>query len=172
MEKDVVLLPIPGFSQYKADVTNGRIWSDVSKKWLNPKGSKRYGYLMTTIKNNEDQYVRMYIHELIMSAVMGVTKDHWITKNLEINHINGDKKDNRFTNLQLTTRKGQYVDPNLRKKLGSTKRIGREMAAKIKEEFKNWEGKKSQFCNVWSAKLKVTYSSIENILNGKTYANV
>jgi hypothetical protein len=44
----------------------------------------------------------------------------------------------------------------------------------IKSEWKKYEGKKSHFINEWLERLndKFTYSSIENVVIGKTYSNL
>src|SRR5699024_2965175 len=39
------LTSIPDFSKYKVHLDSGKIYSEISDRWLNPKANKRFGYV-------------------------------------------------------------------------------------------------------------------------------
>lgn len=175
MEKDgVVLVPIPELdydSNYLADVKNGRIWSKKSNRWLleGYKGENdSFGYAYTSIKGKPYS-----IHSLIMSAHLGVKKDYWIKKlGLEINHIDGNKKNNAISNLELKSRKDQY-DERVRKKLGKGQRLKPEEIFEILEQYQEFKDeddfKLSKFCRMMAEAYEKHYNTIAALLKGKSY---
>jgi hypothetical protein len=178
--KETVLVPIAelDFSpDYLADVENGRIWSNISQKWLDPKPNKRFGYCYTTLKI--DGKSKPYsIHTLIMSAHFGVKKGFWLNQGLEINHISDapdTKQKNGISNLELKTRKQQY-DDTCRAKLGKGKRLKVNEASHILAQWEYWQqdedNKKSTFCNIMSEEYGCSYSCIEDLINRKTWTKL
>ncbi|MGJ9381514.1 HNH endonuclease [Salipaludibacillus sp. CF4.18] len=174
MEKESVLVPIPGFKDYKADVVNGRIYSLRCKKgrWLNPKPSKRWGYLTITLVDEEGKRKGSTVHAFIMSAHMGVEDTYWLNQGLEIDHLDEDKTNNGIHNLELKTRKEQYSPSVIASITKGRKKLSNEDAGEILKQWKEWqeEGKrKSTFCNMMAEVYEKTYSCIENIINRKTF---
>lgn len=178
--KETVLVPIAelDFSlDYLADVENGRIWSNKSDRWLNPKPNKRFGYCYSTfiVDGKKKPYS---IHTLIMSAHLGVKKEWWLSQRLEVNHISDDpdtKQKNGISNLELKTRKQQY-DDTCRAKLGKGKRLKVDEASLILGQWEYWkqdeDNKKSTYCNMMSEEYGCSYSCIEDIINRKTWSHV
>lgn len=61
------------------------------------------GYFRVTMKNNDNYSVRYDVHRLVAEYFLEKPK---INERLVVNHKNGNKKDNRATNLEWTTYKG------------------------------------------------------------------
>lgn len=57
----------------------------------------KYGYFRITLSNN-DKRKSYYVHRLVAKAYLKKYND-----NLQVNHINGNKKDNRVENLEMVT---------------------------------------------------------------------
>ncbi|MGJ9383217.1 HNH endonuclease [Salipaludibacillus sp. CF4.18] len=174
MEKESVLVPIPGFKDYKADVINGKVYSSRCKqgRWLNPKASKRFKYVITTLTDSQGKAKAQSLHALIMSAHLGVNPSWWINQGLEIDHLDGNKSNNGIHNLKLKTRKEQYNEGVIASITTGRTRLKESDVLLILEQWKTWEedGKrKSTFCNMMSEAYEKTYSCIENIVNKKTF---
>ena len=93
--------PIEGFSRYMAS-NYGRIISldykrSGAKKLINPSASKD-GYLQSMFLDDNGKYATKKIHKLVAIAFYGVCKDK------EVNHKDGDKKNNNSDNLEYVTR--------------------------------------------------------------------
>jgi len=89
---------IEGFSRYEAS-NLGRIRSLNYKnsgdiRVLKPGNSE--GYMKTILLNDDGKYKPIRVHRIIMIAFKGKSE-------LEVNHINGIKDDNRIENLEYTT---------------------------------------------------------------------
>ncbi|MCM3792486.1 HNH endonuclease [Priestia megaterium] len=171
--KEVFLNPIPelGYDKnYGACLETGRIYSFKSNRFLleGSKGNKRFGYLYTSI--NGKPYS---VHNLIMSAQMGCTKQEWRTLygKVEIDHIDGDKLNNCVENLRFVNRSQQYNE-RVKKLIGKGKRLGEEAALGIRKEYSLWKGKRSEFCNIKAEELGVHELTVYNIIINKTYSNV
>lgn len=87
------------FSKYEV-YEDGRIWSYKSKKFLKPKLEKD-GYQRVGLYDNEVKRKWYFVHRVVYESVSG----EQIPKGLDVNHINENKTDNRFSNLNLMTRK-------------------------------------------------------------------
>jgi len=179
LEDDVILTPIPellehedetAYQNYFADCKNGRIWSNVSQKYLTMTGNSRFGYVYNSIKGKPYS-----LHSLVMSATYGTPKSFWLDQGLEIDHIDGDKENNRMDNLRLVSRKQQYNE-RVRQLLGKGKRftetdvlfiIERYEEHSVEEDFKL-----STFINEMADNFEKSYTSVENLLKGKSYKDL
>lgn len=102
-------LPVPGF-EGRYDVSDqGRL-----RSWVHPKGPLPYirdlpmgdqGYPMANLQLHRKTYMRK-IHTLVARAFLGDRP----TPDAEIRHLNGDKTDNRLTNLAYGTRSENTLD--------------------------------------------------------------
>lgn len=81
-------------------VTNdGRVYSQKRKTFL--KGTKTSGYLYVGLKPlGESRYKRIAIHRIVCEAFHGPCKD----PDMQVNHRNGNKLDNKPENLEWCSR--------------------------------------------------------------------
>lgn len=85
-------------SRYRSYLVSslGRVWSLRSKWLLRPQPDQR-GYLHLQLGRG----TFWKVHRLVMVAFYGPLPNGW-----EVNHLNGDKEDNRLANLEYVTRSG------------------------------------------------------------------
>ena len=79
---------------------DGRIWSYVSNKWLNP-SPNRNGYLQICLMDNDGQQKNYQHHRVVYESVTGQP----IPDGMQVNHLDENKTNNRFENLNLLTPK-------------------------------------------------------------------
>ena len=79
---------------------DGRIWSYSHKKWLKPQLDKD-GYQRVLLSDNDGKRKKYGVHRIVYEAVTGEP----IPEGMQCNHINEDKTDNRFCNINLLTPK-------------------------------------------------------------------
>lgn len=92
---------IPNFSRYFAD-NDGNLWTTA---WRGSKQTRMLkpalspdGYLKTMIVNDEGKNVSTTIHKMVALAYLGPRPD-----GCEVNHIDGNKSNNRPDNLEYVT---------------------------------------------------------------------
>ena len=85
------------FTKYEI-YDDGRIWSYKTKRFLKPKTEKN-GYQRVALSDNECNIKKYLLHRVVYEAVTGEP----IPNNLQCNHINECKSDNRFCNINLLT---------------------------------------------------------------------
>lgn len=87
------------YSKYEV-YEDGRIWSYKTNKFLKP-ATLPNGYQQVALSDNEDKIKWYRLNRLVYEAVTGEP----IPEGLQVNHINENKADNRFENLNLMTPK-------------------------------------------------------------------
>lgn len=90
------------FRDYKDyDFTyDGRVWSFKRNKWMKPRVDKD-GYYQIGLYNNEGEQKWFYLHRAEYEAVSGKP----IPEGMQVNHIDENKTNNHFDNLNLMTPK-------------------------------------------------------------------
>lgn len=87
---------IKNFEDYFISM-GGRVYSTLTTRYIRP-GKMTSGYLMCALMDNKNRRRNVSIHRLVYQAWLGN-----LEPGLEINHINGDKTDNRTINLEQVT---------------------------------------------------------------------
>lgn len=111
------------FRQYdKYEVyEDGRIWSYSHKKWLKPWTNKG-GYQIVGLTDNEGKRKYYQVHRIVYETFSGSP----IPNNLQCNHINECKSDNRFCNINLMSPKqnSNWGSRNKRMAKALSKQVG------------------------------------------------
>lgn len=93
---------IPNFSRYEAS-SLGRLrsinYKNTGKKVVLKPSICEDGYLKTMLLSDNGKYKSWRVHKFVALAFLGL-----IPKGLEINHIDGNKQNNRPSNLEYCTR--------------------------------------------------------------------
>ena len=87
------------YSKYEV-FEDGRIWSYSHKKFLKPM-TKKNGYQIVCLVDNEGNKKWYYVHRVVWEAVTGEP----IPSNMQINHRNEIKTSNMISNLELMSPK-------------------------------------------------------------------
>ena len=87
------------YTKYEV-LEDGKIWSYSRNKFLKTQTNQK-GYKFITLIDNEGIKKWYQVHRVIYESVTG----EQIPEGMQINHINEDKADNRFCNLNLMTPK-------------------------------------------------------------------
>ena len=119
------------YSKYEV-YEDGRIWSYSHKKFLKP-ATRKNGYQQVHLYDNEGKPKMYQVHRVVFEAVTGEP----IPNDLQINHINEDKTDNRFENLNLMTCK-QNINWGTRTERAAKARINGKRSKQV-GAYKNGE---------------------------------
>jgi hypothetical protein len=87
------LREIEGFPQYLVR-EDGRVWNKRRCSWIRPV-EKKNGYLQVALCYNGQ--TSRYCHRLVATAFLGDGNG------LEVNHKDGNKRNNHYTNLEWVT---------------------------------------------------------------------
>lgn len=123
--------PIPGFARYHAS-EDGTIWSYRHshryrhQPWITLKAQTQGGgYLRVSLREGGTTHV-LYVHRLILLTFVGPCPE-----GMESCHNDGDRTNNRLSNLRYDTRSGNHAD----KKIHGTFLMGsRVRNAKLTEQ--------------------------------------
>jgi hypothetical protein len=155
---------IKGYEGLYKVSTLGNIFSIRNKRLLKPIPNKT-GYL-TIVLCKDKIKTRYYIHRLVAGAFINNPKDK-----PQVNHINGFKDDNSYSNLEWCTSKENLKHA---RELGLSNPIGEDAyrAKLTNEDVRNIKrlnsiGFLSQ--KLIAKKYGVTQSNISNIVNNKTF---
>lgn len=85
---------------------DGRVCSR-KQKLMRPAPSRLYLYLSVRLLGADGRYSTHYVHTLVLEA-FGGRRPH----GMEVCHCDGDRQNNRFTNLRWDTRSGNHADKN------------------------------------------------------------
>lgn len=88
--------PIPGYTEYHASDL-GRICDTEGR--ICPQSERRKGYLAVSVRGTTGRNKTVSVHRLVATAFCGLPP----AQALQVNHLNGNKQDNRARNLQWVT---------------------------------------------------------------------
>lgn len=77
---------------------DGRVWTKVKNRWLKP-ALNMYGYISYSISKGVPEFKTVFAHTLVALKFIGQPP----TPKHEIDHIDNDKANNHYTNLQWVT---------------------------------------------------------------------
>ena len=117
------MIRVRGFPNYYL-TSWGTIYSNISNKFLTPCINSGGYYLVVLVKNKK-HYSR-FIHTLVLEAYRGKRP-----KGMCCRHLNGNKLDNKISNLRWGTYKENSGDEI---RLGKSKRGDKNGMAKLKEQ--------------------------------------
>ena len=83
---------------------DGRIWSYSHNKWLKPTPNEK-GYYRIHLTDNDGNKKYYSLHRVVYESVTGQP----IPEDKEVNHIDENKNNNAFSNLNLMTRQENVI---------------------------------------------------------------
>ena len=161
---------VPGYENYECDIF-GNVWSlnynrTGERRKLKP-AIDRFGYLYINLWKNGKQKT-FKIHRLIMLSFVGESE-------LQVNHIDGNKKNNNFLNLEYCTALENTLHA-LRTGLACSKgenngqsKLNKQQVIEIKTELLNY---KRGMIAALGRKYEVDPETISSIKKGKSWKHV
>lgn len=150
---------------------NGEVYSPIYKRFLKP-SSDRYGYDQVWLAC-KDKRRKFLVHRLVMENFSPIENCH----NWQVNHIDGDKQNNKLSNLEWSTAKentDHAIAIGLRKpkdQLGSKNHMAKLSEEKVIEICKLLQTKKytnKQIANMFN----VSESCIEGIRERRNWKHI
>lgn len=123
------------FNYYITD--DGKVWSERTQKYLSFQYDKN-GYVKVQMRSTDNKSHRYSVHRLVLENFKPVEN----MENLQVNHIDGDKKNNNLTNLEWTTSEENIrhaIDNNLRATINGASKLTPEQVIEIYRRATNGE---------------------------------
>ena len=123
------------FNYYITD--DGKVWSERTQKFLSFQYDKN-GYVKVQMRSTDNKSHRYSVHRLVLENFKPVEN----MENLQVNHIDGDKKNNNLTNLEWTTSEKNIrhaIDNNLRATINGASKLTPEQVIEIYRRATNGE---------------------------------
>lgn len=161
---------VPNYPNYKVSV-DGTI---IGKRGKPMKGCIDHcGYLEVTISCYPQKSKRVLVHRLILSTFKPVEN----MENLQVNHINGIKTDNRLDNLEWCTRsenlKHAYKMGLEKRMLGEKHHSHKLTVENVKYIKKHYVKYHKQYgATALARKFNVDRTTVSDVVNGKTWKEV
>ena len=115
------------FNYYITD--DGKVWSERTQKFLSFQYDKN-GYVKVQMRSTDNKSHRYSVHRLVLENFKPVEN----MENLQVNHIDGNKKNNNLTNLEWTTSEENIrhaIDNNLRATINGASKLTPEQVIEI-----------------------------------------
>lgn len=123
------------FNYYITD--DGKVWSERTQKFLSFQYDKN-GYVKVQMRSTDNKSHRYSVHRLVLENFKPVEN----MENLQVNHIDGNKKNNNLTNLEWTTSEENIrhaIDNNLRATINGASKLTPEQVIEIYRRATNGE---------------------------------
>ena len=123
------------FNYYITD--DGKVWSERTQKFLSFQYDKN-GYVKVQMRSTDNKSHRYSVHRLVLENFKPVEN----IENLQVNHIDGNKKNNNLTNLEWTTSEENIrhaIDNNLRATINGASKLTPEQVIEIYRRATNGE---------------------------------
>ena len=123
------------FNYYITD--DGKVWSERTQKFLSFQYDKN-GYVKVQMRSTDNKSHRYSVHRLVLENFKPVEN----MENLQVNHIDGNKKNNNLTNLEWTTSEENIrhaIDNNLRATIKGASKLTPEQVIEIYRRATNGE---------------------------------
>lgn len=124
---------------------DGRIWSYARNRWLKPTPNRK-GYLRICLYDNDGKMKFYQHHRVVYESVTSQP----IPEGMQVNHINENKTDNRFENLNLMTPKDN-ANWGTRNERAAKVRINHPLRSKQVEQY----DKNGNLIQVWPSASEV-----------------
>lgn len=157
-----VLHDIPNYSNYAADLKNGRIWNKKKCKWItaNPNFNE---YCLAHVINDEGVSSSVGVHILCMRAAFAIGSGHhfnWEMMGLEVDHLDFKRYNNKIDNLILEK---IAINRKRRKMYEKLNRLDKEVVNQLRVEYKDLKhGTKMDWFLKMGNKYGVSYRCIQN----------
>ena len=153
------ILVIPGFSGYKID-KDGNIYGKKGNK-LKPFKTSTNKYFYVTLFSDKKKKKNFSVHRLVALTFINNTfhKEH-------VNHIDGDKLNNKVSNLEWVTRE-ENMQHACRNKMHNTTKLSVENVKKIRT-LKNKGTSVSKLASMFN----VHKTTVQKLLGGRTWSHV
>jgi hypothetical protein len=102
--ENIIWKEIPGYNKDYLVSSAGDVYSNKKRRQLK-KVNHSIGYLRTSLTDKSGERKTPYIHVLVAMAFLGERKVGY-----EVNHKDGNKKNNDISNLEYLTRKDNLID--------------------------------------------------------------
>ena len=123
------------FNYYITD--DGKVWSERTQKFLSFQYDKN-GYVKVQMRSTDNKSHRYSVHRLVLENFKPVEN----MENLQVNHIDGNKKNNNLTNHEWTTSEENIrhaIDNNLRATINGASKLTPEQVIEIYRRATNGE---------------------------------
>lgn len=151
------------------NVWNGKVYTLRPEKIKSPQKTKN-GYLVTDLFDGYGQRKTCYIHRMIAYAFLGVQKE------LDVNHIDGDRQNNCLENLEWVDRKANIqhsIKINVAKHgkvLRQNRKLTQEIVLEIRAKHKETGfGKTNLHKNFFPT---ISPSVIDDIIKNRTWKSI
>lgn len=148
---------IEGYEGLYSVTENGEVLSHINNKFLKPQHNGN-GYMCVYLSNNKVQ-TKHFIHRLVAKAFIKNPKNK-----RTINHINGNKKDNRVKNLEWLSYSENHIHAYDISLKSLSRKLNEQQASDI---FLSSEKNK-----LLAQKYKVSETTIRDIKRGRTWGRI
>lgn len=153
------MVPIKGHPNYFSTRDGKIISTNKSKEGKELNGSDHKGYLRISLWNDEKKFIREMAHRLVAKTFI----PNPLNKP-EVNHIDGNRKNNNINNLEWCDRSENMID-TVKRKTHNTTKLSIEHVLEIRKLYKSGNLTKNDLAIAYNT----TSSNIYRIINRLTW---